>query len=229
MTALPRRPPLRSVSSNSLAPSNPTLQPMRAVIVPPASIRAISLSPPGDIAGLVCTAAESLVAPEEMLYAVMWRSANHSGSAAYSVDMSAPPDLIMSASRRMASFPFTRSRTALTPSAANDPSSAGASREIAALTTKPGLPRTDAGHQLPAHMPVSYIVDAARRGVLTTMTDVVTVSDLEAFVATLGADPRFEPTFRHLFDCRYIAQVDVSGDDMRRLVTNHLVRSGTRR
>jgi hypothetical protein len=78
-------------------------------------------------------------------------------------------------------------------------------------------------------MPVSYIVDAARRAVLTTMTDVVTVSDLEAFVATLGADPRFEPTFRHLFDCRYIAQVDVSGDDMRRLVTNHLVRSGTRR
>ena len=78
-------------------------------------------------------------------------------------------------------------------------------------------------------MPVSYAVDAAQCTVFTSMTGAVTARDLETFVVTLGADPQFDPTFRHLFDCRHIATVDVSGDDMRRLVTNHVVQPGTRR
>ena len=73
---------------------------MRAVVIPSASIRATSFSPSGDDRGFVL---------DEMLCAVISRSANHPSSATCSVDTRLPPDLIISASRRIASDPLTRS------------------------------------------------------------------------------------------------------------------------
>ncbi len=70
------------------------------MVIPSASIRATSFSPSGDDRGFVL---------DEMLCAVISRSANHPSSATCSVDTRLPPDLIISASRRIASDPLTRS------------------------------------------------------------------------------------------------------------------------
>ena len=68
--------------------------PIRAVIVPSTSIRANSLNPFVDDKAFVI---------DEMLCAVIRRSANHFSSAAYRVDTRLPPGLRNSATRRIVS------------------------------------------------------------------------------------------------------------------------------
>ena len=56
MTALPRRPPWRSLWRSCSTPSSPTVELIRAVIVPSASMRATSVSPCGDNSGFALDA-----------------------------------------------------------------------------------------------------------------------------------------------------------------------------
>jgi hypothetical protein len=75
------------------------------VIVLSATMRATWFKPSGHDRGFVI---------DEMSYAEMSHSANHASSAAYIVETRVPSGLRISALRRMASEPWTRSSTAST-------------------------------------------------------------------------------------------------------------------
>jgi hypothetical protein len=78
-------------------------------------------------------------------------------------------------------------------------------------------------------MPAFYKIDKERRVVLTTASGVVGIADGLAHQNKLLSDPDFDPSFSQLMDFTQATQVDLSGEDVRRLAKQNIFSPDSRR
>ncbi len=78
-------------------------------------------------------------------------------------------------------------------------------------------------------MPVAFTIDLPRRLVLSRAWALVTDADLLVHASTLGADPRFEPTFRQLIDFTAVTDISVSTTTIHQMARLSPFRPGARR
>jgi hypothetical protein len=78
-------------------------------------------------------------------------------------------------------------------------------------------------------MPAFYKIDKDRRVVITTASGVVSIADGLAHQNKLLNDPDFDPSFSQLMDFTQATQVDLSGEDVRRLAKQNIFSPDSRR
>jgi hypothetical protein len=59
-----------------------------------------------------------------------------------------------------------------------------------------------------------YVVDAEKRLVWVTYPRKVTLPDIERYVATLQADPLFDPNFSEILDLTNVEEINLSGEEL---------------
>jgi hypothetical protein len=78
-------------------------------------------------------------------------------------------------------------------------------------------------------MPAFYKIDKDRRVVITTASGVVSIADGLAHQNKLLNDPDSDPSFSQLMDFTQATQVDLSGEDIRRLARHNIFSPDFRR
>jgi hypothetical protein len=78
-------------------------------------------------------------------------------------------------------------------------------------------------------MPATYVIDEARRLVLSEASGVLTAAEMFDHQQCLCADPAFQPDFQQLFDFTKVIETKTSIEDVRRLAAESPFRAGARR
>jgi hypothetical protein len=78
-------------------------------------------------------------------------------------------------------------------------------------------------------MPLTYVIDASRRIIVSRATGVLTEDDLRAAHMLVQGDPAFNPNFGQLLDLRAATDVLVSVPTMARLAATSAFAPGVRR
>ena len=78
-------------------------------------------------------------------------------------------------------------------------------------------------------MPCRYVIDKEHRLVISTAWDRLTYAEIDALYQRLLSDPDFDPEFDHLSDARSVTTVDVSVAEVKRIASQRVFSSSSRR
>ncbi len=78
-------------------------------------------------------------------------------------------------------------------------------------------------------MPATYVIDLARRLVISTGTGTVNDGDFRMHHQQLRHDPDFDPTFDQLTDFTGVTKVDVTTETVRVIASDHIFSERSRR
>jgi hypothetical protein len=78
-------------------------------------------------------------------------------------------------------------------------------------------------------MPCEYLIDPERRLVVSRGTGTFRHRDYLEHVEKMSADPRFQPGFNHLVDCRHFEHLDLTADELQSLGKLTLFAASSRR
>ena len=78
-------------------------------------------------------------------------------------------------------------------------------------------------------MPTFYKIDKERRLVMSTGSGVFTLADAVSHMDKLSKDPDFDPSFSQISDFTHVTQIELSGDDIRRLAQRTIFSPHSRR
>jgi hypothetical protein len=78
-------------------------------------------------------------------------------------------------------------------------------------------------------MPVSYVIDANRKVVISRLSDPVTEDDVNDHNQRLRTDPAFDPSYRQLVDMTALTKIIVSTSMVNQTSIDHFFNPGTLR
>lgn len=78
-------------------------------------------------------------------------------------------------------------------------------------------------------MPIDYVIDAARRIVLTKATGILTAAEVRDRQQRLLTDPAFQADFRQFADFAEATEFRTTAEDIRHLAENSPFRAGSKR
>ena len=77
-------------------------------------------------------------------------------------------------------------------------------------------------------MPLTYVIDKARRLVTSTASGALSYADITAHQGRLKADPDFDPTFDQLFDGTTVTKIELTAAEIQKVARQRLFAAGSR-